>query len=317
VRCATLLVALAAPVAAGAFSLEWPVGCIPGEDCYIQQYADHNPGPGARDFLCGTLSYDGHDGTDVALPTLADMARGVPVLAAAAGEVTGVRDGMPDVVMTDPAAPDLAGRDCGNGVVLRHTDGWETQYCHLRQGSVAVVPGERVEVGDVLGMVGLSGMTEFPHLHLSVRREGVAVDPFAPAGTPACGTVPATLWADPPQTPPGGILANGFSDRVPDYAAIKGGDPFPPPGRESALVLWGYLFGGRRGDIMEITISGPAGEVIDHTALIVETQALFFRAAGRRAPDGGWPIGDYEGTIRLERGGKTIDAASLSVTIGD
>ena len=31
-----------------------------------------------------------------------------------------------------------AGRNCGNGVTLDHGDGWQTQYCHMRRGSVAV-----------------------------------------------------------------------------------------------------------------------------------------------------------------------------------
>ncbi len=77
---APLLMALAPP--AGAFDLAFPAGCTLGQDCYIQQYHDHDPGPEATDYTCGPLSYDGHDGTDIALPTRAAMAAGVAVLAA-------------------------------------------------------------------------------------------------------------------------------------------------------------------------------------------------------------------------------------------
>ena len=63
-------------------------------------------------------------------------------------------------------------RNCGNGVVIRHADGWETQYCHLRRGSVQVAEGDRVEAGEPLGLVGMSGEANFPHVHLSVRRDG-------------------------------------------------------------------------------------------------------------------------------------------------
>jgi D-3-phosphoglycerate dehydrogenase len=49
---------------------------------------------------------------------------------------------------------EIAGRECGNGVVIAHEDGWETQYCHMRRGSVAVQPGERVARGQTLGLVG-------------------------------------------------------------------------------------------------------------------------------------------------------------------
>jgi hypothetical protein len=316
VRVSALILALAAPVAAGAFELALPIACTLGEDCYIQQFVDHDPSPGAQDFRCGTLSYDGHEGTDFGIPTLADMARGVPVIAAAAGEVTGLRDGMPDIVMEAEGAPDIAGRECGNGVLLRHPDGWETQYCHLRQGSISVAQGDRVAAGDVLGMVGLSGMTEFPHVHLTVRHNGRVVDPFTPDGPETCGAPPGpTLWTDPPPYVAGGLLTSGFASEVPDYDAIKAGAPITPPTRDTALVLWGYFFGGQMGDVVEIAIDGPGGEVIRHTALLEGKQGIFFRAAGRRAPDGGWPSGTYDGTLHLLRGDALIDTGRISITL--
>ena len=317
-RAIALTWALAAPVAAGAFELALPVDCTLGQDCYIQQYVDHDTGPGARDFLCGTLSYDGHEGTDFGIPTLADMARGVPVLAAAPGVVAGLRDGMPDVVMGDAAAPDIAGRECGNGVLIRHADGWETQYCHLREGSVRVAVGDRVQTGDVLGLVGLSGMTEFPHVHLTVRHDGIVVDPFAPERSGTCGEAPAaTLWSETPVYVAGGLLTLGFASDVPDYDAIKAGEDVPAPGRETGLVAWGYFFGGQAGDEATITIDGPGGTVTDHSAVIDAKQGLFFRAAGRRVPDGGWPAGTYTAEIRLLRAGVVVDSGTAVITLAD
>ena len=71
--------------AANPLLLDLPVACSVGETCFIQQYFDHDPGPGASDYTCGTMSYDGHDGVDIRLPTVAAMHKGVDVLAAAAG----------------------------------------------------------------------------------------------------------------------------------------------------------------------------------------------------------------------------------------
>ena len=59
---------------AWALDLALPVDCTLGETCYIQQYFDHDPSTVWGDFTCGTLAYDGHDGTDFALPTRAAMA---------------------------------------------------------------------------------------------------------------------------------------------------------------------------------------------------------------------------------------------------
>ena len=75
----------------------WPVACEIGRTCVIQQYVDHDPGPGARDYTCGTLVYDGHTGTDIRVPDLAAQRAGVDVLAAADGAVLRTRDGMADV----------------------------------------------------------------------------------------------------------------------------------------------------------------------------------------------------------------------------
>ncbi len=59
----------------------------------------------------------------------------------------------------------------GNVVVLRHDDEYRTLYGHLQH--IRVYPGKRVVRGEVIGEVGLSGLTTGPHLHYEIRgREG-------------------------------------------------------------------------------------------------------------------------------------------------
>lgn len=314
-----VLVTLALALPAGAFDFGQPIACTLGTDCHVQNYFDRDPGPGTADVGCGNLTYDGHDGTDFALPSLAAMEAGVAVLAAAPGRVLGIRDGMADIAISDPAAPPLDGKDCGNGVAIDHGDGWETQYCHMRRGSVRVRTGDVVTAGQELGLVGLSGNTEFPHVHLSIRKDGVELDPFAPEPATTCGTIPPdTLWQAPLAYDPFGFTAAGFSTAVPEWEAIKAGlPPVAALGRDApALVVWASYFGPRAGDELVISISGPQGEVIRQVVPVDRTQAVAFRAAGKKAPPGGWPAGVYQGEVTLTRGGVELGRQTAQVTVG-
>ncbi|WP_101065713.1 M23 family metallopeptidase [Roseovarius salinarum] len=315
---APALALLAAPAAAGDIALALPVDCPDGLSCHVRQYVDHAPGPDAKDFACNGLTYDGHKGTDFGLPSQLAMQRGVDVLAAAPGTVKAVRDGMPDIAYTADRAAEVDGRDCGNGVVIDHGGGWETQYCHLRQGSVRATPGQPVDRGEVLGRVGLSGRTQFPHVHLSVRRDGAVVDPFVPEGRMGCSADPEdTLWQAAPPYVPGAMLNAGFADTVPAYADVKSGAAAAGAldARARALVIWGFAFGGRQGDVMALSITGPEGEVIRHDARLEKDQAQFFRAAGRRLTAPRWPAGRYEGRAALERAGRVIDTLTTTIEI--
>jgi peptidase M23-like protein len=315
----SIMCSLAASTAAGELVLQMPIDCTLGETCHIQQFPDHDPGPGARDYLCGTLSYDGHKGTDFALPYHSDMEAGVNVLAAADGVVRGVRDGMSDQVASPANAASFADKECGNGVVLRHPDGWETQYCHMKRGSVAVRSGDKVQAGAVLGQVGLSGKTQFPHVHLSVRQNGQVVDPFSPDALATCSdSAPErSLWASVPDHSAGGFIGGGFSTDVPDFDDIKRGtaDRRDIATSAPALVFWSFLYGSQAGDALTLTLDGPEGRVAEYDDALTRTQAQSFRAAGRRLRGDGWPAGTYVGIAVLTRDGAEIDRYEAQIEI--
>jgi hypothetical protein len=310
------LCSLAMPTIAGELLLQLPIDCNLGKNCHIQQYVDRDPGPGAQDFTCGALSYDGHKGTDFGLPSLKAMQQGVNVLAAASGVVTGMRDGMEDVEYTRATASQTEGRECGNGVVVNHGNGWQTQYCHLKRGSVRVRSGDRISAGDVLGQVGLSGKTQFPHVHLSVRKDGKVVDPFAPVARDSCGASGKTLWASAPNYAATGILNAGFATRIPSFAEVKDG-PTPPSLQQSdpALVLWAYGYGAKPGDLLHLNIQGPNGTLINQDIVLEKTQAQYFRAIGKKRPKTGFAAGRYTGTIKLTRDGRVVDQSQIQAII--
>ncbi|WP_299368899.1 M23 family metallopeptidase [uncultured Tateyamaria sp.] len=320
-RAAALLAAFttlaAGPLAARDIILNPPIDCDLGSECFVQQYVDHDPSNQAMDFRCSSLSYDTHQGTDFALRSLDQMRRGVDVIAAAPGTVRATRDGMEDALFTPSRASQISGRECGNGVVVDHGGGWTTQYCHMKRGSIAVKQGERVRKSTPLGQVGLSGRTQFPHVHLTVRKDGKVVDPFDPDNKISCGAPSGTtLWQTELPYRPGGILTVGFSDRVPKFDQVKQGTAAETtlPTDAPALVVFGYAFGGKKGDRVRLVIDAPNGPMMDETVILDKNQAQFFRAVGKKRT-ALWTPGTYRGTVTLMRGNREINFETGSVVV--
>ena len=307
--CLAFAASAASTASAAELRLASPLACGPADGCSIQNYVDLQAGPGVQDFACGVLTYDGHRGTDFQLPDLKRMRDGVAVLAAAPGVVRDVRDGMPDTGKQAYDARGEADRALGNAVAIDHGSGWITFYGHLRQGSLKVRPGDRVARGQILGEIGLSGSTEFPHVHFELRHEGKVVDPFtgAAAGS-ACGGGPGSLWdaavrAERPYVA-SGVLCAGWSAAPPERAAVLD-DCERPAGltRSSpAIVAWIELFGLRRGDEIRITVSAPDGGVLAQAAHVVDRDAARrFRMVGRKRTAAEWPAGVYRARYELVR----------------
>ena len=111
-----------------------------------------------------------HFGIDLAAPS------GTPVSAVLAGQA-------------EVFLPAGYGGGYGLHVVVHHGDGVDTMYAHLQD--IAVLSGQQVPGGTVLGHEGSTGISTGPHLHFEVREAGIAVDPitvfpgiFGPEGQP-------------------------------------------------------------------------------------------------------------------------------------
>ena len=94
-----------------------------------------------------------HDGIDYAGKP------GSPLLAVASGIVTwsGVRYGY------------------GNMVEINHGNGYQTRYAHNKKNLVVI--GQKVDKGQVIGLMGSSGRSTGTHVHFEVVNNGKAVNP--------------------------------------------------------------------------------------------------------------------------------------------
>lgn len=293
--------------------LSLPIRCQPGRDCWLVNRVDIDPGPGIRDYMCSNRSYDGHKGVDLAIRDLVAMKKGVPVVASVGGIVKAARDGMKDIDVTIAGMSSVKGRECGNGIVVSHPGGWETQYCHLRQGSITVKAGDTITRGQALGLVGISGRAQFPHVHLSVRKGKTVIDPFigliGPGGrTKACGPGPAPLWRAKAikalSRNMTALFNAGFATGAPKPRVARSGllAATRMPRTIPALVLWVDMYWPEAGDQLRFRISGPDGRPFARrTVTIAKSQARRISFYGKKRKGRPWPAGIYRGEVILSR----------------
>ncbi len=96
-----------------------------------------------------------HEGVDL----MAD--RGTPVYASGDGLVL---------------RADAASKGYGNHIRISHGFGYVTFYAHLSK--ILVKPGQFVKRGQLIGLVGSTGLSTGPHLHYEVRINGKPVNPI-------------------------------------------------------------------------------------------------------------------------------------------
>lgn len=68
--------------------------------------------------------------------------------------------------------------EAGRMVRVRHAGGYETSYLHLSGFAAGIRPGARVEQGQVVGYVGMTGTATGPHLDYRVAKNGTYMNPL-------------------------------------------------------------------------------------------------------------------------------------------
>jgi hypothetical protein len=317
------ILALSLPCLTGlaeAIELRLPIRCEIGVTCEIQHYVDLDPSQQARDFQCGSRTYNGHKGVDFRVPSMAAQRAGVDVLAAAPGRVLRIRDGVPDMSVRERGIGAVEGRECGNGVVIDHGDGWRSQYCHMAQGSLVVKPGDRVEASQPLGRVGVSGLSEYPHLHFGVTHQGKLVEPFAfeaPEGSCGGGR---SLWEPSLKAAlsykPRAVLNTGFARGEVDMKDVETGN-VSAPAADTPLVAYARAIGGKAGDVQKLVVTAPDGRVVveNNAKPLDRNKAQVMVFVGRKPPAGGWPKGAYRASYTITHDGEVVLERSFSTEL--
>ncbi len=234
-----------------AMGFEFPLVGTLNQDFFYTNYVDQDSGLGIQDYACGLKTYDGHRGTDIVLPSFARMDEGVTVVASAPGTVSLIQDGVGDRNRSTGAG------GFGNHVRILHRDGFESIYAHMARQSITVSAGQEVAAGTILGLVGSSGNSDMPHLHIEFRRNGATSNAFA--GT--CGPS-FTHWAAPDvYQETFRLIASGTSDLTLNLDLIKD----PPPQvdtlitSDARVALWVHLHNLRAGSVSRFELYDPSG----------------------------------------------------------
>lgn len=89
------------------------------------------------------------------------------------------KDG-PDILAADAGTIILAGwpdnAGYGNRIIIDHGNGYTTLYAHMAQ--IYVTVGQTVRRGSPIGKMGSTGRSTGTHLHIEIRRDGVAINPL-------------------------------------------------------------------------------------------------------------------------------------------
>ena len=286
---------------------------IPGVVRYFGNsgYVDHDASAGFRDYRCRSNSYDGHRGTDWNIFPFFWMLQEndvVEVVSAAPGVIILRQDGNSDTNC-------VWGNQQWNAVYVRHDDGSVMWYGHLKRGSLTEKQvGDAVERGEYLGIVGSSGRSTGPHLHMEYYdSNGDLLDPY----TGACNDLnDESLWME--QEPYVSTTLNAVltHSEAPSVAACGPANEVVAlentflPG--SAFFVGTYITGYRAGDRITTRVFRPDGSLFNSYESFNENNFGWFwnwrsYQLTDFAPHGTWRVEAQFGTQRIEHTFEVMD----------
>lgn len=238
--------------------LRWPLPSAYSDETHVVNYVDLDDTAGIQEYNCGATSYDGHRGIDISIADFVEMERGYRILAVDDGTVIRAIDGNFDRRTS-------TGIDTPNYVDLLHGDGTVSRYLHMKKSSVIVRPGDTVERGDPLGMIGSSGFSTGPHLHIEFW-DSQDFNTIYDGYNGACNGN-STMWASQPDyiwDGPAGFVDMGLTFFGPTYEGIL--DRMPEfdhfPGNVNRIVnLWTTVKAIKPTDVIRVVMQPVTGQL--------------------------------------------------------
>ncbi len=89
----------------------------------------------------------------------------IPIVSPLEGEIVRVIDNIPDNKIGEANLK----FNWGNTVIIKHDHGLFSSMSHLKMGSIKVRKGDQVKKGAIIGNVGNSGRSPYPHLHFQFQ----------------------------------------------------------------------------------------------------------------------------------------------------
>ena len=233
-----------------------------------------------------------------------------------------VRDGMDDVSVAVLGHDAIKDRDCGNAVIIAHADGFQTDYCHMAKGSVAVKAGDDVGPASRSGASACRATRSSRTSTSPCAHDGRVVDPFdygQAEGACAGGT---SLWRAALQPSlaykNGTVLNFGLAPTAVTMEQVDDGAGRDPLAPDSPAVL-AYCAGDRpqarrRPAPRRHRPRRRAGRRSEPP--LPSNKDQVFIGIGRRRPPGGWGPGIYAAHYTVTRDGAAVVDRSVETRIG-
>lgn len=91
--------------------------------------------------------------------------------------VLAIESGIILYVRTSVTGKTISVTECGNYILIDHSNGYISQYNHLAYGSVLVKVGDKVDRSQQLAMSGTTGRSTGIHLHFGIKQNGIYINP--------------------------------------------------------------------------------------------------------------------------------------------